>query len=149
MRVLNLVLNIIWLLFAGIWAFLGWMLAALLMFILIITIPFGVQAVKIAIFSLWPFGRTLVKREEAGAPSAIGNVLWLILCGWWLAILHLVTAVAQALTIIGIPLALGSLKLIPISLWPFGREIVSVEEARALGELGSGVAIGTRSETAV
>ena len=149
MRVLNLVLNVIWLLFAGIWAFLGWMLAALLMFILIITIPFGVQAVKIAIFSLWPFGRTLVKREEAGAPSVIGNVLWLILCGWWLAILHLVTAVAQALTIIGIPLALGSLKLIPISLWPFGREIVSVEEARALGELGSGVAIGTRSETAV
>jgi len=149
MRVLNLVLNIIWLLFAGIWAFLGWMLAALLMFILIITIPFGVQAVKIATFSLWPFGRTLVKREEAGAPSVIGNVLWLILCGWWLAILHLVTAVAQALTIIGIPLALGSLKLIPISLWPFGREIVSVEEARALGELGSGVAIGTRSETAV
>src|SRR5687768_8175108 len=135
--VLNIVLNIIWLIFAGIWAFLGWLLAALIMFILIITIPFGVQAVKIAVFSLWPFGRTLVKRDEAGAPSAVGNVLWLILCGWWLAILHLVTAVAQALTIIGIPLALGSLKLIPISLWPFGREIVSIEEARARGELAT------------
>jgi uncharacterized membrane protein YccF (DUF307 family) len=146
--VLNVLLNIIWLIFAGIWAFLGWLLAALIMFILIITIPFGVQAVKIAVFSLWPFGRTLVKREEAGAPSAIGNVLWLILCGWWLAILHLVTAVVQALTIIGIPLALGSLKLIPISLWPFGREIVSIEEARAQGELASGVAIGTPSRPA-
>jgi uncharacterized membrane protein YccF (DUF307 family) len=146
--VFNLLLNIIWLIFAGIWAFLGWLLAALIMFILIITIPFGVQAVKIAVFSLWPFGRTLVRREEAGAPSLVGNVLWLILCGWWLAILHLITAVAQAITIIGIPLALGSLKLIPISLWPFGREIVSIEEARALGQLDSGVAIGARSETA-
>jgi uncharacterized membrane protein YccF (DUF307 family) len=146
--VLNLVLNLIWLVFAGIWAFLGWLLAALIMFILIITIPFGVQAVKIAVFSLWPFGRTLVKREEAGAPSAVGNVLWLVLCGWWLAILHLASAVAQALTIIGIPLALGSLKLIPISLWPFGREIVSIEEARARGELASGVAIGERPEPA-
>src|SRR5215211_2167362 len=123
MPVLRILLNVIWLIFAGIWAFLGWMLAAILMFILIITIPFGVQAVKIATFSLWPFGRTLVRRETAGAPSLVGNILWLVLCGWWLAILHLVSAVAQAVTIIGIPLALGSLKLIPISLWPFGREI--------------------------
>ena len=140
--VLNFVLNVIWLVLAGIWAFLGWMLAAVIMFILIITIPFGLQAVKIAVFSLWPFGRTLVKRDTAGAPSVVGNVLWLILCGWWLAILHLVSAVAQAITIIGIPLALGSLKLIPVSLWPFGREIVPVEEARQRGELASGVAIG-------
>jgi uncharacterized membrane protein YccF (DUF307 family) len=142
MPVLRILLNVIWLIFAGIWAFLGWMLAAILMFILIITIPFGVQAVKIAIFSLWPFGRTLVRRETARAPSLVGNILWLVLCGWWLAILHLVTAVAQAVTIIGIPLALGSLKLIPISLWPFGREIVSVEEAQVRGELEGAVAIG-------
>jgi uncharacterized membrane protein YccF (DUF307 family) len=142
---LTFLLNLIWLVFAGIWAFLGWLLAALIMFILIITIPFGVQAVKIAVFSLWPFGRTLIRRETAGAPSAVGNVLWLVLCGWWLAILHLITAVAQFLTIIGIPLGLGSLKLIPISLWPFGREIVSIEEARELGVLDSGVAIGART----
>jgi uncharacterized membrane protein YccF (DUF307 family) len=141
---LNLLLNLIWLIFAGIWAFLGWMLAALIMFILIITIPFGVQAVKIAFFSLWPFGRTLVKRADAGAPSTLGNAIWLILCGWWLALLHLVTGVAQFVTIIGIPLALGSWKLIPISLWPFGREVVSIEEAQARGELGTGVAVVRR-----
>ena len=95
-----------------------------------------------ALFTLWPFGRTLVKRPEAGAPSLVGNVLWLILCGWWLAIGHVVTAVAQALTIIGIPIALANLKLIPVSLWPFGREIVSVEEARELQARGQAEAVG-------
>ena len=143
--VLTFLLNVIWLVLAGIWAFLGWMLAALIMFILIITIPFGLQAVKIAVFSLWPFGRSLVRRPDAGAPSAVGNVLWVILCGWWLALIHLITGIAQALTIIGIPLALGSWKLIPVSFLPFGREITSVEEARQRGELASGVAIGERA----
>jgi uncharacterized membrane protein YccF (DUF307 family) len=137
-----LVLNLIWLVLAGFWAFLGWLIAALVMAILIITIPFAVQAVKIAVFSLWPFGRTVLKRESAGAPSLIGNILWLVLCGWWLALLHLIAGVALAITIIGIPLALGNWKLIPISLWPFGREIITIEEARARGELGSGVAVG-------
>lgn len=139
---MRLVLNVIWVIFAGFWAFLGWLIAALVMAILIITIPFAVQAVKIAVFSLWPFGRTVMKRESAGAPSLIGNVLWLVLCGWWLALLHLIGGIALAITIIGIPLALGNWKLIPISLWPFGREIVTVEEADARGELDSGVAIG-------
>jgi uncharacterized membrane protein YccF (DUF307 family) len=139
---MRLVLNVIWVIFAGFWAFLGWLIAALVMAILIITIPFAIQAVKIAVFSLWPFGRTVMKRESAGAPSLIGNVLWLVLCGWWLALLHLIGGIALAITIIGIPLALWNWKLIPISLWPFGREIVTLEEADARGELGSGVAIG-------
>jgi uncharacterized membrane protein YccF (DUF307 family) len=139
---MRLVLNVIWVIFAGFWAFLGWLIAALVMAILIITIPFAVQAAKIAVFSLWPFGRTVMKRESAGAPSLIGNVLWLVLCGWWLALLHLISGIALAITIIGIPLALGNWKLIPISLWPFGREIVAIEEADARGELDSGVAIG-------
>src|SRR5262245_11629255 len=120
------------------------MLAGVIMCILIITIPFGLQAFKIAVFTLWPFGRTLVKRESAGAPSLIANVSWLILAGWWLAIVHIVTGIALAITIIGIPLALGNWKLIPISLWPFGREIVSIEEAERMGELEGGVAIGVR-----
>jgi uncharacterized membrane protein YccF (DUF307 family) len=137
---MRLLLNLIWLVLAGIWAFIGWALAAFLMAILIITIPFAIQAAKIAVFSLWPFGRTVIKRESAGAASVIGNVLWLVLCGWWLALLHLVTGVLLALTIIGIPLALGNFKLIPISLWPFGREIVTVEEARS--EMGDAVVIG-------
>ena len=129
---MRLLLNVIWLIFGGLLLALGYALAGLVMCILIITIPFGIQAFKMASFTLWPFGRTLIKREEAGAGSVIGNVIWIVLAGWWLAIGHLVTAAAQAITIVGIPLAIANVKLIPISLWPFGREIVSVEEARQL-----------------
>ena len=98
------------------------------MLILIITIPFALQAVKLASFAFWPFGRTLVRRPDAGAPSAIGNVIWLILAGWWLALAHLITGVLLCVTIIGIPLGLANFKLIPVSLWPFGREIVPIDE---------------------
>ena len=129
---MRLILNVLWLVLSGFWMAIGWALAALLMFLLIITIPFGIQALKIATFALWPFGRTLVKRPDAGAPSALGNVLWLALAGWWLAPGHLVAAVLLAITIIGLPLAAGHIKLVPVSLWPFGREIVSIDEARAL-----------------
>ena len=94
------------------------------MFILIITIPFGVQAFKLAGYSLWPFGRTVVKKPTAGAGSVIGNILWLVLAGWWLAVGHIVTAALLAITIIGIPLAIGNVKLVPIALWPFGHEVV-------------------------
>lgn len=121
-------LNIIWLIFAGIWLFLGWMLAGVVMCILIITIPFGLQAFKIGMFSLWPFGRTVVKKETAGGWSVAGNVIWLLLAGWWLAIGYIVTAVGLAITIIGIPLAIGNIKLIPVALWPFGREIVETDD---------------------
>lgn len=132
---MRLILNVIWLIFAGFWAFLGWMLAALIMAILIITIPFAIQAFKIGLFTLWPFGRTIVRNDAMAAPAFIGNVVWLVLCGWWLAILHVVTGVLLAITIIGIPLALANFKLIPISLWPFGREIVTVEEAARRGQI--------------
>ncbi len=121
-------LNIIWLIFSGFWLFLGWMLAGIVMCILIITIPFGLQAFKIAMYSLWPFGRTVIKKETAGGWSVIGNVIWLILAGWWLAIGYIVTAAALAITIIGIPLAIGNIKLVPVALWPFGREIVETDE---------------------
>ena len=139
---LRLLLNVIWLIFSGFVAFLSWLLAGVIMCILIITIPFGLQAFKIAVFTLWPFGRTLIKKPGAGAASVIGNVIWLIFAGWWLALMHLVTGVLLFVTIIGIPLALGNWKLIPVSLWPFGREIVDIDEAERLGELESGVAIG-------
>jgi uncharacterized membrane protein YccF (DUF307 family) len=134
---LRLILNVLWLLLGGLVLALGWLLAAVVMFILIITIPFGLQALKIAGFTLWPFGRTLVKRPDAGAASAIGNVIWFILAGWWLAIGHLVAAVALAITIVGIPLAAAHIKLIPISLVPFGREVVPIDEV----EVGEGVAV--------
>jgi uncharacterized membrane protein YccF (DUF307 family) len=136
----RVILNVIWLVLCGFWMALGYLFAALLMFILIITIPFALQAVKLAVFALWPFGRTLVKRPDAGAPSLIGNVLWLLLAGWWLALGHLVTGVLLCVTIIGIPLGLGNFKLIPVSLWPFGREIVPI------GYAGTGEAVSIRTE---
>ncbi len=108
---------------------LSYALAALIMFLFIVTIPFGVQALKLASFSLWPFGRTLVKKESAGAGSALGNLLWLVLAGWWLALAHLASAVILALTIIGIPFAVAQTKLAVTALWPFGREIVPISMA--------------------
>jgi uncharacterized membrane protein YccF (DUF307 family) len=130
---LRLVLNIIWFVFAGLWMAIGYALAALMCFVLIITIPFGVAALRIGLFALWPFGKTVVKRPHAGIASGIGNVLWFLLCGWWLALMHLITGVVLCLTIIGIPLGLANFKLIPISLFPLGREIVPVDGAEAFG----------------
>jgi uncharacterized membrane protein YccF (DUF307 family) len=129
----RLLLNIIWLVLCGLWMAIGYAIAALICFILIITIPFGLASLRIAVFALWPFGKTVVRRETAGVPSAIGNVVWLILCGWWLALGHLVTGVLLCVTIIGIPLGLANFKLIPVSLLPLGREIVPVDQAAAGG----------------
>lgn len=117
-------LNIIWLLVCGLWMALGYLLAGIVCCLLIITIPFGLAAFRIAHFALWPFGRTIVRRSDAGAPSLIGNAIWIVVAGFWLAIAHVVTAIALTLTIIGIPLALANLKLIPVSLTPLGRVIV-------------------------
>jgi uncharacterized membrane protein YccF (DUF307 family) len=122
--------NIIWFVFAGLWLFIGYAFAALLCFIFIITIPFGVAALRIAFFGVWPFGRAVVKQPGKGLGSSIGNVLWFVLGGWWLALLHLITGLVLCLTIIGIPLGLANFKLIGVSMRPFGREIVSADEAR-------------------
>src|SRR5947209_19146860 len=122
---MRLLLNIIWLVLAGFWLALGYTLAALVCFILIITIPLGVAALRIALYTLWPFGRTVVRKPSAGAGSLIGNILWILLCGWWLALGHLITGFALCITIIGIPLGLANFKLIPVSLASFGAEIVS------------------------
>ena len=129
---MRLALNIIWVVFAGLWLALFYVVAALVMFIGIITIPFGIASLRIAGYALWPFGATVVPRADAGVASAIGNVLWVLLCGWWLALAHLVTGVALCLTIIGIPLGIGNFKLVPVAFLPLGREIVSVEEAEAM-----------------
>jgi uncharacterized membrane protein YccF (DUF307 family) len=130
---MRLLLNIIWFVLAGLWMAIGYAFAALICFVLIITIPFGIASLRIALFALWPFGKTVVKRSDAGIASGIGNVIWFVFCGWWLAIGHLVSGVLLCLTIIGIPLGLANLKLIPVSLLPLGREILTVEEARARG----------------
>ncbi|MGO1896374.1 MAG: YccF domain-containing protein [Brachybacterium sp.] len=129
--VLTLILNIIWLLTAG-WAlFLGYLLAGILACILIITIPFGLASFRIAGFVIWPFGREVVDTRSGGAMSTLGNVIWFVIAGWWLALGHVGTALAQAVTIIGIPLAWANLKLIPVTCFPFGKEVMDTDSARA------------------
>jgi len=129
----RLLLNIIWFVLAGLWMAIGYAVAALIMFVLIITIPFGIASLRIAIYALWPFGRTIIRHPSHGIASTIGNVIWFLLAGWWLAIAHLLTGIALCLTIIGIPLGLANFKLIPVSLTPLGREIVDIDQARRLG----------------
>ena len=124
-------LNLIWLVLSGFWLAIGYALAGVLMTILIVTIPFGVAAFRLAGFVLWPFGRTIVRKPSAGAGSAIGNVLWFVLAGLWIAIGHVVTAFALTLTIIGIPLAIANLKLAVVALAPLGKEIVDIHDPRA------------------
>ncbi|QWC85086.1 YccF domain-containing protein [Nocardioidaceae bacterium] len=120
---MRLLLNVIWLVFGGLWMALGYLLAGFLACVLIVTIPFGIASFRIAAYALWPFGRRAERRRDAGAGSTIGNVVWVVLFGWWLALGHIVTGIAMAVTIIGIPLAIGSFKMVPLSVLPLGREI--------------------------
>jgi len=126
---MRVVLNLIWLVLAGFWLAIGYAVAGVVCCILIITIPFGIAAFRMTNYVLWPFGRTTVRRSDAGVMSAIGNVIWLIVAGIWLAIGHVVTGIALCLTIIGIPLGIANFKMVPISLLPLGREIVPVDRA--------------------
>jgi uncharacterized membrane protein YccF (DUF307 family) len=121
---MRLILNVIWLILCGWWLALAYVLAGIICFILIITIPFGIAAFRIANYALWPFGRTIEARRDFGVMSVIGNIIWIILFGWWLAIGHLTAGIAMCITIIGIPLGLAQFKLIPISLIPLGVQIV-------------------------
>lgn len=130
-------LNIIWVIFGGLWLALGYFLAGILACILIITIPWGIAAFRLARFSLWPFGRTIVERPTAGTASALGNIVWILLFGWWLALGHLTTGVAQCITIIGIPLGLANFKLIPVSLVPMGKEVVRVGSSADATPIGA------------
>ena len=123
-----MILNVIWLVLCGVWMALGYLVAGVICCILIITIPFGIASFRIANYALWPFGRTTVRKPTAGVGSAIGNVIWFIVAGLWLALGHLVTGIALCITIIGIPLGLADFKMIPISLLPLGRDIVSTDE---------------------
>ena len=124
--------NVIWFVLAGLWLWLVYVLAGILACILIITIPFGIAAFRIAGFVVWPFGRTTITKPTAGVGSFIGNIVWLILFGWELALAHLATALLLAITIIGIPFAIADVKLVHL-LWPLGREVVPVEVARMRG----------------
>lgn len=123
---MRVILNIIWLIFGGLWLALGYFLAGIICCILIVTIPFGIASFRIGVYALWPFGKTVVDKPTSGVASVVGNVIWLIVAGGWLAIGHIVSAFAMAITIIGIPLAIANLKMIPISLMPLGKDIVDV-----------------------
>ena len=130
------ILNVIWLILCGIWMSLAYVAAGIICFILfflVITIPFGIAAFRIANYVLWPFGRTIEARRDAGVGSLIGNVIWIIVAGWWLAVAHLVTGVALCVTIIGIPLGLANFKIIPVSLLPLGVRIVPTDQGAYVG----------------
>ena len=126
---LNAILNVIWLVLEGLWMAVVYVIAGIVCFVLIITIPFGIAAFRIAGYVLWPFGRTIERRPGSGLASVIGNVLWVILFGWWLALGHLLAGLLLCLTIIGIPLGLASFKIIPITLVPLGVRVVPSERA--------------------
>ena len=117
-------LNVIWLVFSGVWMAIGYALAGIVAFVFVVTIPFGIASFRMANYALWGFGRTVVRRSDAGGASALGNVLWFVLFGWWLALGHVISGILLCITVIGIPLGVANFKMIPIALLPLGREIV-------------------------
>ena len=121
--------NILWLAFSGFWMALGYVVAGAIACVLIVTIPFGIASFRLAGYALWPFGRTVVWKPSAGAASTVGNVLWLILFGWWLALGQIVAGIAWCITIIGIPFGVASFKMVPLALLPLGREVVPLDQA--------------------
>jgi uncharacterized membrane protein YccF (DUF307 family) len=126
---MRVVLNIIWLVLAGIWMAIAYVIAGALLCITIIGIPFGVESFKLAVYALWPFGRALVPSATRNRSlSVIGNILWFVLAGWWLALGHLITGILLCLTIIGIPLGVASFKMAGGALVPFGKEIVLLQD---------------------
>lgn len=145
MGLVSVILNILWILTGGLWMAVGWLIAAAVMVLTIVGIPWAGAAFRIAVYTLLPFGQTVVRRDVyrgredlgTGPLGVLGNVIWLVLAGWWLALGHVITALGLALTIIGIPFAWAHLKLAGLALWPIGRTIVSVEEAATLRRFGT------------
>jgi uncharacterized membrane protein YccF (DUF307 family) len=122
---MRLLLNVVWLVFSGIWMAIAYCVLGALVCLTVVGIPFGIAAFRIANYALWPFGRDIVRRADHGAASTLGNLVWFLLAGLWLAIGHVISGVILCLTVIGIPLGLANFKMIPVSLTPLGREIVS------------------------
>jgi uncharacterized membrane protein YccF (DUF307 family) len=125
---MRLILNLIWLVLCGWWMAILYVLAGIVCAILIITIPFAIASFRIASYVLWPFGRSVQVRRDFGIGSVIGNIIWIVLVGWELALGHLTAGILLCITIIGIPLGLANFKLIPISLIPLGVRIVPSDE---------------------
>jgi uncharacterized membrane protein YccF (DUF307 family) len=132
------ILNILWLVLCGFWLAVGYVVAGVIMCILIITIPFGIASFRLAAYTLWPYGRTVVRKPDAGAGSMIGNVIWFVFAGLWMAIAHVVTGVLLCVTIIGIPLGVADFKLAAVAIAPLGKDIVSTDDPRAWDRVGAG-----------
>lgn len=126
---LRLLLNIVWFVLAGIELAVAYALAGLISIVFIVTIPLAIPAFRLAWYALWPFGRVVVEDPGAGAGSLLGNLVWFVVVGWWLALLHLVASFLLAITIIGIPFAIAVLKLAGLALAPYGKDVVTVDEA--------------------
>lgn len=121
-------LNIIWLVFGGLWLAIGYFAAGLLCCVLIVTIPWGIASFRVGAYALWPFGRTVVEKPGGSNGFALlGNVIWFLVAGLWLAIGHVLTAIPMFISIVGIPLGIANLKLFPVSLMPLGKEIVPTD----------------------
>ena len=137
MSAVSLLFNLLWIVFGGLWMAVGWLIAAVVMAITIIGLPWTRAAFNMAVYALLPFGQKAVPRDAytgredigTGPLGVIGNVLWLVLAGWWLALGHLITAICLAITIIGIPFAWAHLKLAGLALWPIGMMIVPADDA--------------------
>lgn len=130
---MRLILNVLWFLVAGLPLFLGYFAAGVVLCLTIIGLPFGVQAFKLALFAAWPFGRVVVSIPgDGGATSALANILWLVIAGFWLAVGHLLAGLILCLTIIGIPFGIACMKLAGLALTPFGKSVLTVEEERRL-----------------
>jgi uncharacterized membrane protein YccF (DUF307 family) len=138
MHLLQFLLNIAWVVSGGAWMAAAWLIAAVIMAVTIIGLPWARAAFNIAFYTLLPFGQRAVSRAEylgrddigTGPLGTLGNIVWLVLAGWWLALGHLITAVALAITIIGLPFAWAHLKLAGMALWPIGKMIIPIEETR-------------------
>jgi uncharacterized membrane protein YccF (DUF307 family) len=136
----SLLLNILWVVFGGWWMAAGWLVASIIMAITLIGLPWARAAFNIAWYTLLPFGQTVVPRDEytgrgdlgTGPLGTLGNLIWLILAGWWLALGHLITAVMLAITVIGLPFAWAHVKLAGLALWPIGKIVITVDEAERL-----------------
>jgi uncharacterized membrane protein YccF (DUF307 family) len=128
--------NLIWLVFGGLLLAVGYLIAGVINCIFIVTIPFGIASFRLASYALWPFGRVVVDRENGSAAGVrlIGNIIWLIFGGLPLALGHVISAALCAITIIGIPFAIAHLRLAGLALMPLGKQIISIDEARRLGE---------------
>jgi uncharacterized membrane protein YccF (DUF307 family) len=123
--------NVLWLVLAGFWLAIGYAVAGLVAFVLIITIPFGIASFRLAGYVLWPFGRTVVWQRSAGFWSILGNVVWLVVVGWELAVAHLVAGALLCITVIGIPFGVACWKMVPLALLPLGRRVVPIDAVAA------------------